>query len=121
MATDEQFDDYEVVIVRRPVAGVEQGEIPAKLAKLLAEHVATLTREDGTFDPDRELIIRAKDEKQGDQLKGYAKAWGARQDPQLRITKLGNGKRYQSNVVRLKIELESEVTEDNRPGRRRRR
>lgn len=120
MATDQDFDEYSVEVVHKPVAGVEEGEIPEKLAKLLSEHVATLTREDGSFDPDREMIIRAKDEKQGQLLKGYATAWGARQTPKLRITKLGNGKRYAANVVRLKMEKDEEVGEDNRPGRKRR-
>lgn len=118
MATDQDFDEYEVVVERKPVAGVEMGEIPEKLQTLLGQHLTTLTREDGSFDPDHEVLIRAKDDAQASRLLGYAKAWGGRQTPKLRVTKMSNGKKYESNVVRLKMEKDEEVPPENRPGRR---
>jgi hypothetical protein len=118
MATDQDFDEYTVEVVHKPVGGVELGEIPEKLAQLLSAHVGTLTREDGSFDPDREMVIRAQDEKQGKRLLGYARAWGARQTPKLRVTKVPNGKRYDDRTVRLNVQKDEEVDPNHRPGRK---
>lgn len=130
MATDQDFDEYEVEVARKPVAGVELGEIPEKLATLLhrnvfvgftdtaGNEVGPLYRADGTFDPDREVTIKAKDEAQAGRLLGYARAWGGRQTPTFRVTKMSNGKKYPPNVVRLKLEKEEEVGPENRPGRK---
>lgn len=111
MATD--FGDFEVTVERKPVAGITQGDIPEKLAQhLAANYKKALEGED------HELRLKARDEKTAKQLAGYARAWGARQEPKLRITKLPNGQRLPENVARLNVALDADVPEDKRPGRK---
>jgi hypothetical protein len=113
-AFEEEYGPIALVNVRKPVAGVVQGEIPAMLAKLLEVEVPKALK-----DPDYELQLTAKDESKVKKLAGYARAWGGRQEPKLYIHKVPNRRDMPANVARLVVELESNVAAENRPGRRR--
>lgn len=106
----EDFGDFTVVVTRKPVAGVTEVEIPAKLAELLATHVPAVLK-----DGDHELTLTAKDETAAKKLALYARAWGARQEPKLWIKKIPNRRDMSSNVARLSVEVETEET--TKPGR----
>jgi hypothetical protein len=107
------FGEFTVTPTRKPIAGVTQGEIPPPLHRMLTEHAPK-----ALADKDYELTLTAKDEATAKRLAGYARAWGARQEPKLYIHKLPNGKRYDARVARLAVDLDSEVSEENRPGRK---
>jgi hypothetical protein len=109
----EEFGEFTIVAVRKPVAGVTSVEIPEGLAKLLAEHVPTALK-----DADFELTLTAKDEATAKKLALYARAWGARQEPKLYIHKVPNRRDMPANVARLAVEKDEEVPAENRPGRR---
>lgn len=109
----EEFGEFSVEAVRKPVAGVTMVDIPEKLAKYLAEHAPK-----ALADPDYEIVIRAQDKATAQKLALYSRAWGARQEPKLRITKVPNGKRYGDEVARLSVAKDDEVPAENRPGRR---
>ncbi|SRR5712691_769675 len=111
MAQD--FGDFEVTVARKPESGIVQGEIPEKLAEYLTTHAGT-----ALADPDFELLLKARDEKTVKQLTLYSRAWGARQVPKLRITKLPNRQGMPDTVARLNVQLDSDVPDENRPGRR---
>lgn len=112
MAAD--FDDFQVTVARKPVPGVVQGEIPPKLAEYLEKQVPGVLANPADF----ELTLTAKDESQAKKLAGYAKAWGARQEPRLRITKVPNGKTYPENIARLSVVKDEDVPVESRPGRK---
>lgn len=109
----EDFGEFTVTATRKPVAGVVSVDIPEPLVKLLAEHAPKALN-----DPDYEIVITAKDKATAQKLALYSRAWGARQTPKLRITKVPNGKRYDDNVARLSVAKDDEVPAENRPGRR---
>ncbi len=147
MATDQDFGDFTVATQPKPNFGVTPGDIPPKLAELLAaEHVKALASDDHEMvitvpvsvpkphaladnadqaarDAHAKATIAhnestAKAETDAKRLAGYARAWGALQEPKLRITKVSNGKRYSPNIARLSVAKEEEVAAENRPGRR---
>lgn len=109
-----EFDEFSIAVTRKPVPGVVQGEIPPKLAEYLAKETPGALANPADF----ELVLTAKDESQAKKLAGYAKAWGARQEPRLRITKVPNGKTYPENVARLSVAKDEDVPAENRPGRK---
>jgi len=113
VATDQDFDDFTVTTERKPIAGVVAGEIPEKLSEHMARETPNVLKS-----VDHELILTAKTEEQAKRLAGYARAWGARQEPALYIKKIGNGSRYPAHVARLSVKLADEVTADHRPGRK---
>lgn len=110
MAEELQF---EIAVSRKPVAGVTLAPVPENLAKHLAKLVPDVLK-----DADHELTITAANARDAALLAGHAKRWGTQQTPELYIHKLPNGKRYPENVARLAVQLASEVSSDNRPGRR---
>lgn len=109
----DDFGEFTITTTPKPVAGVSEVEIPPALAKLLAEHAPK-----ALGNKDYELTLTARDEKTAKRLALYARAWGARQDPQLYIHKVPNRKGMPENVARLAVELASDVKPENRPGRR---
>lgn len=109
----DEFGMISMVPVRKPVAGVTQGTVPEGLAKLLAAHVPA-----ALADKDHELQLTAKDETAAKKLALYARAWGAQQEPKLYIHKIPNRRDMPANVARLEVQLDSEVTAENRPGRK---
>jgi hypothetical protein len=108
-----EFDEFTITVTAKPVAGVVETEIPEGLAKLLAEHAPK-----ALGNTDYELTLTAKDEKQAKILAGYARAWGARQEPKLYIHKIQNRRGMESNLARLAVELDTDVPAENRPGRK---
>lgn len=113
MASDQDFDDFTVSVEQRPVMGVTTGEIPQKLVELLEQHVPHALK-----DPSFEISISAKDAAQAKRLAGYARAWGARQEPKVRITKLPNRRDMPDSIARLAVMLESDMPAESRPGRK---
>jgi len=109
-----KFGEFSIAPVMKPKPGVVAGEIPAPLAAMLAEYAPK-----ALTDPDFELVLTAKDEATAKQLAGYARAWGARQEPKLYIKKVVNRRDMPDNQARLSVELDSEVPPENRPGRKR--
>jgi hypothetical protein len=107
------FGEFTIVPTRKPVAGVVQAEIPPALAKLLEEHAKK-----ALTDPDFELTLTARDEATAKKLALYARAWGARQEPKLYIHKVPNRRDMAANVARLAVELDENVSPENRPGRK---
>lgn len=107
------LDSFEVAVATKPSPGVSTVEIPEKLASMLAEHASKVV---GSVD--QELVLNATDEASAKVLAGYAKAWGARQEPKLYIRKLPNGRLYPANVARLAVDLDQEVPAESRPGRK---
>jgi hypothetical protein len=108
-----EFDEFTVEVTHKPIAGVTEGEIPPALVKLLAEHAPKALAE-----ADYELTLTAKDEPQAKKLAGYARAWGARQTPKLYIHKVPNRRDMSKNIARLAVELDENVSPENRPGRK---
>lgn len=109
-----EFGEFSLVVSAKPIAGVTEVEIPAKLAELLKkETVKVLESKE-----DLELCLTAASEADAKQLALYARAWGARQAPKLYIHKVPNRKGMGANVARLAVELDAEVPAENRPGRR---
>lgn len=109
----EEFGDFEVVVETKPELGVVQGEIPPKLAEYLEKNYKEALDHDN-----KELLLKARDEKTAKRLALYARAWGARQEPKLRITKLPNRQGMADSVARLNVQLDAEVAPENKPGRR---
>lgn len=114
MATSLNLDDFTVEVARKPTPGVVAGTVPPKLAEYLAAKVPEVLANSA----DNELIIAAADAGSAKALAGYARAWGAQQTPQLRITKTPNRRDMSDNLARLEVKLESDVPAENRPGRR---
>lgn len=106
----EDFGEFSIEVSRKPVAGVTEVQIPAKLAELLAKHVPAVLA-----DGDHELSLTARDETAAKKLALYARAWGARQTPKLWIKKVPNRRDMAPNIARLSVEVESEETK--KPGR----
>jgi len=113
MADTINTTDFQLELSAKPVGGVVTVAIPEKLAALLAEKTP-----EALSKPDYELTLSAADEKSAKVLAGYAKAWGARQDPKLYIRKLPNGKQYPANVARLEVSKDEDVPAESRPGRK---
>jgi hypothetical protein len=109
----EQEFQFEIAVTPKPVAGVSVLPVPENLAKHLGELVPKVLKSD-----DHELTITAANDADAAKLAAHAKRWGAQQTPELYIHKVPNGKRYPANVARLAVKLASDVTPDNRPGRR---
>jgi hypothetical protein len=113
MATNDDFGDFDITVTHKPVGGVTEGQIPEKLAALLAQHAPKALSE-----PDYELTLTAKDEATAKRLALYARAWGARQEPKLYITKVPNRRDMAKNIARLSVRKDEEVPAENRAGRR---
>jgi hypothetical protein len=113
--TAEDFAGFDVTLERKPVAGVTPGVIPPPIAEQMAQAAPK-----ALADPDFELLVTAKDDAVLKQIIGYSRAWGAQQEPKLRITKIPNRKDMPNNVARLNVIKEEDVPEDSRPGRKRR-
>lgn len=109
----EDFGDFTIEAVRKPIAGVTDVEIPAALAEMLAAQTPK-----ALADKDFELAIKAKDEATAKKIALWSRAWGAKQEPKLYIHKIPNTRAMGANMARLAVELDSEVTADNRPGRK---
>lgn len=107
------LDDFTVEVARKPVPGIVAGTVPPKLAEYLAKRVPEVLG-----NADDELIISAADAGSAKALAGYARAWGAQQEPKLRITKTPNRRDMADNLARLDVQLESDVPAESRPGRR---
>ena len=114
----DDFGDFTVTVTRKPVGGVTEGQIPERLAAYLAEHAPKALPKDGQTSSDHELTLTAKDEATAKRLAGYARAWGARQEPRLRITKIPNRQDMGKNVARLSVVKDDDVPIENRPGRK---
>lgn len=110
---EDDFGEFSMEVTRKPVGGVTEGDIPPRLAALLAEHTVK-----ALADKDYEITLTAKDEATAKRLALYARAWGARQEPKLRITKIPNRNSQGKNVARLSVAKDEDVPQDNRPGRR---
>lgn len=114
MAANEDFlEGFTMDVSRKPVAGVIEAEIPKVLADALAAQVPK-----ALADPDYELIMKGKDVASVKRIVLYARAWGARQKPALRIVKIPNRQNMPDTTARLSVALEEEVPPENRPGRR---
>ena len=111
--SDVEFGEFTVGTQHKPVAGVVTVEIPKALADLLAEHVPTVLKSN-----DLDLTLSARDEKTAKLLAGYVKAWGGRQEPKLYIRRLPNRRNQADTEVRFSVQLDSDVDQANRPGRR---
>lgn len=109
----DEFGDFEIVVETKPQPGIVQGEIPPKLAKYLEEKAKEVLGS-----ADKELILKADSEKNAKRLALYARAWGAQQNPKLRITKLPNRQGMGDNIARLNVVKDEDVPAENRPGRR---
>jgi hypothetical protein len=103
-----------VEVSRKPVAGVSTEPVPDELAAHLVKLVPEVLKEN----KDKELTITADNEREAALYAAHAKRWGTQQTPELYIHKLPNRKNMPANVARLGVQLASEVTADNRPGRR---
>lgn len=114
----DDFGDFTVEVTAKPVGGVSEGQIPPKLAAYLAENAPKALPKDGQTTSDHELTLTAKDEATAKRLVLYARAWGARQDPKLRITKVPNRQDMTKNVARLSVVKDEDVPDENRPGRK---
>lgn len=112
--TEDEFGEFSIEVVNKPVGGVTDVAIPPRLAKLLAEKVPEVLK-----DADHELTLTAKDEASAKKLALYARAWGMRQDPKLYIKKIPNRRDMGDNIARLTVAKDADVTAENRPGRRR--
>lgn len=112
-ADNDEFGDFSIATTRKPVPGVTAGVIPPKLAEMLAVEAPKALK-----DTDYELVLTAKDEPTAKKLALYARAWGAQQEPKLYIHKVPNRRDMGANIARLAVELDSEVSAENRPGRR---
>lgn len=111
---DEDFlDGFEVIVSRKPVGGVVEKDIPKVLADKLATEVPKVLAS-----ADHELSIKGKTDVAARKIALYARAWGARQEPKLRITKIPNRRDMPDNVARLSVAKEDDVPVENRPGRR---
>lgn len=110
---EDEFGDFAIEPTRKPVGGVTETQIPPKLAELLATHAPK-----ALADPDYELTLTAKDEPTAKRLALYSRAWGARQEPKLRITKIPNRQGMGKHIARLSVAKDEEVAPENRPGRR---
>jgi hypothetical protein len=112
---DDGFGDFSVVTSNKPIAGVTDVEIPKRLVEFLAKEVPAVLANSA----DKELTLTAKDKATAQILAGYARAWGARQEPRkLYIRKLPNTKNMGENVARLAVSYDDEVPAENRAGRR---
>lgn len=112
---EQDFGEFTVETVRKPVAGVKVGVIPPALAKMLEEKYVEVLGEKGN---DFELVLNAKDEAAAKNLALYARAWGASHEPKLYVKKIPNTRAHKDNQARLSIQTWAEVPAENRPGRR---
>jgi hypothetical protein len=109
----EDFGEFTVETVRKPVPGVTTGAIPEGLAKLLESKYS-----EALDSKDFELVLNAKDEATAKKLALYARAWGAAHTPKLYVKKLPNTRAHKDTQARLSIATWDEVPAENRPGRR---
>lgn len=112
---EQDFGEFTVETVRKPVPGVVVGEIPPALAKLLEAKYAEVLGEKAA---DFELVLNAKDEATAKKLAGYARAWGAQHTPKLYVKKVPNTRAHKETQARLSVAPWEEVPTENRPGRR---
>lgn len=112
---EQDFGEFTIETVRKPVAGVTTGTIPEALAKLLESKYREVLGEKGA---DFELVLNAKDEATAKKLALYAKAWGGAHEPKLYVKKLPNTRAHTETQARLSVQLWEDVPADNRPGRR---
>jgi hypothetical protein len=112
---EQDFGEFTVETVRKPVPGVVQGVIPEGLAKLLEAKYKDVMGEKAA---DFELVLNAKDEATAKKLAGYARAWGAQHEPKLYVKKVPNTRAHADTQARISVALWEEVTPENRPGRR---
>jgi hypothetical protein len=112
---EQDFGEFTVETVRRPVSGTTPGEIPPALAKLLESKYTEVLGEKGA---DFELVLNAADAAKASKLAAYAKAWGAQHDPKLYVKKLPNTRAHKDSQARLSVQVWAEVPAENRPGRR---
>jgi hypothetical protein len=96
-----------------PKKSVTSGPVPADLAKQLAVIVPQVMETN-----DHELRLTADSARDAALLAAYARKWGTEQMPELYIRKLPNTKEMPKEVARISVQLASEVTEDQRPGRK---
>lgn len=113
MATDTEFGEYSVAIKPRPVKGATLGTIPETLATFLDENWEAAMK-----DPDNEIVLNTPTEQKAKLLLDYAKAWGSRRTPQVRVTKAQKTMNEPPTMVRLQFALAEEVTQDHTPGRK---
>jgi hypothetical protein len=107
--------DFQIKIAPKPQPkGVEVSDLPRKLVDALEKHWSELLGPNVTS----EMIIEAGSAADAKRLALYAAAWGKLHDPKLYIKKLPNGKAYGETTARLLMQLDSDVPEDKRPGRR---
>lgn len=88
-----------VTVVDKPKAGVVQGTIPPELAKLLDAEVPKAMKSP----QDKEIVLEADTEQAAKLYAGYAKAWGARQEPALFVRRIANRRDMADNVARLTV------------------
>jgi hypothetical protein len=112
---EQDFGEFTIETVRKPVAGVTTGTIPEELAKLLEEKYKEVLGEKGN---DFELVLNAKDEATAKKLALYAKAWGGSHTPKLYVKKLPNTRAHKDTQARLSVAADEDVAPENRPGRR---
>lgn len=114
MADSNFLDGFKMEVTRKPVGGVTEKEIPPVLAEALKRDVPKALADPTNF----EINLTGKDEAAVKQIVLYARAWGARQTPKLRIVKIPNPQHMPDTVARLSVALDDDVPADNRPGRR---
>src|ERR1700722_1023738 len=85
---DDGFGEFTLAAAPKPIAGVTDVEIPARLAEHLAREVPLVLANTA----DKELLLTARDKETAQRLGAYAKAWGARQERKLYIHKIANTK-----------------------------
>ena len=112
--SDVDLGEFSVEVTTVAQPGVVAGKVPQALADLLAAKVPEVLKE-----PDKkELTIAAHDEASAKKIALYARAWGAQQEPRLYITKVPNRRDMENRYARLKVRLDSEVDDANKPGRK---
>lgn len=108
------FGEFKIEASRKPAAGnVHVASFPPALVRMLEAESAKALK-----DPDYEVIVTAKDLAAAKRLALWAAAWGKTQEPKLYIHKVPNRRDMPENVARLSVELDSEVPDANRPGRK---
>lgn len=114
MADDSFLEGFTMEVSRKPVGGVVEKDIPAVLAEALARDVPKALKDPENF----EVQLKGKDLAAVKTIVLYARAWGARQNPKLRIVKIPNTQNMPDTIARLSVALDEEVPVENRPGRR---
>lgn len=85
----------------KPVAGVQVGEIPEDLAKLLAVEVPkVLSRKES-----HELTLTGETKAEAETHAGYARAWGMRQSPPLAIRRQPARQKQPDHVIRMSVQV----------------